>query len=85
MASDTYSLGITGLRADATPYVPETLTIGDSAIIGNQVSDPGRFGAMGYTMMTGAQFLCKRNDGSQGWYTYDAERSTPSVPVLKAV
>lgn len=84
MASDTYSLGITGLRAD-TQYTPETLTIGDSAVIGVQTSDPGRFGAMGYTMQKGGQFLCKRNDGSQGWYTYDAERSTPSVPVLKAV
>lgn len=84
MASDTYSLGITGLRADATPYVPETLVIGDSACNGNQVG-AGLFGSMGYTMKNGAQFLCKRADGSQGWYTYDAERSTPSVPVLKAV
>ena len=82
--AETYSLAVTGLRADSQ-FTPKPLTLPDSACIGRQTVDVGRFGAASVTMQTGAQTLCKLNDGSFGWYTIDAERSTPSNIVLKAV
>ena len=82
--TETYSLAATGLRADYK-YAAKPVTAPDSAAIGLSGSDGGRFGVAAYTMLTGAQVLCKNADGSQSWYTYDAERSTPSNIVLKAV
>lgn len=83
---ETYSLGTTGLRAD-TQFTTENIKMPDSACQGNSASSAGnnRFGALAITMQNGAQMLCKNPDGSQAWYTLDAERSTPSVPILKAV
>lgn len=79
--AETYSLGVTGIRAD-TPFVAETLTMPDSACQGATANS---LGGLQYEMMTNGQMLCKRADGSFGWYTLDAERSTPTAPVLKAV
>lgn len=79
--TETYSLGITGLRAD-TQYTAETLTLPDSGATGSQNNNPN---GLQQTMMLNSQMLCKRADGSLAWYTLDAERSSPSVPVLKAV
>ena len=45
----------------------------------------GVAGGQAVAMQTGDQMLVKRPDGSQGWYTLDAERSTVAVPVLIAV
>ncbi len=81
---ETYSLAATGLRADYK-FAAKPVTAPDSAASGLQSSDGGRFGAAAYTMKNGAQMLCKNADGSQSWYTYDAERSTPQNIVLKAV
>ena len=36
-------------------------------------------------MAQGTQILCKNPDGSQSWYTIDAERSSATDVVLKAV
>ena len=83
MATDTYSLGQTGVRADA-PTGTKTVTLGDSAAQGINVSINQWGGPQG-TMLSGAQVLCKNADGSQSWYTFDAERSTPGNLVLKAV
>ena len=71
----TYSLGATGRRADS-PFVVNNIDIGDTAgVIGSQQN----------TMRTGAQVLCQNPDGSQSYYVIDAERSTPTAVVLKAV
>ena len=72
----TYSIGTTGARADALPFQPENLVIEDAA---------ARPGSMANYMQTGAQFLAKGPDGAQRLYTYDAERSTPDIPILKLV
>lgn len=45
----------------------------------------GVAGGQAVAMQIGDQMLVKRPDGSQGWYTLDAERSTPANPVLVAV
>lgn len=72
---ETYSLGATGTRADR-PLAANTVKVGDSA---------GRAGSRAYAMQTGTQILCKNPDGSQSYYTIDAERSLPGAVVLKAV
>lgn len=71
----TYSLAITGKPAD-NPYLTETQTLPDTG---------ARDGSMLLAMQNGTQMLCKGQDGSLAWYTLDAERSTPTVPVLKKV
>ena len=73
--AETYSIGATGLPADS-PFALSTLKIGDTA---------GLLGGQQLCMAQNTQVLCKKRDGSQAWYTIDAERSTPSAVVLKAV
>ncbi len=73
----TYSLGVTGL-------VPGQLTnklykIPDASLHGDSCATPG---GMQGTMRTGDLMLVKGPDGAQHWYRYDAERSTPTNPVL---
>jgi len=72
---ETYSLGATGRRADS-PFVVNNIKIGDSA---------GRAGSQQLAMSDNSQILCRNPDGSQSWYTIDAERSLPGAVVLKAV
>ena len=72
----TYSLAVTGLPADSTNNVVESLTLSDAQ---------ATTGGMQNAMAQGTAFLCKNPDGSQSYYRLDAERSTPSVPVLIAV
>lgn len=75
--TETYSLAATGHRADELGFVVDNVKIGDSA---------GLAGSQQSAMATGAQILCKNPDGSQSWFTIDAERSVPGVSiVLKAV
>ena len=81
--TETYSLAATGLRADS-PWAAKPITAPDSAAEGINAAI-GQWGGPQYAMQTGAQILCKNADGSQSWYTYDAERSTPGNLVLKAV
>ena len=81
--TETYSLAATGLRADykfaAKPVIaPDSAGGGINAAI-------AQWGGPQTTMKNGAQIFCKNADGSQSWYTYDAERSTPGNLVLKAV
>ena len=74
--TETYSLAIKGQRADALPSPVQNVVIGDSgAQIGSQKN----------AMQLGTQILCKNPDGSQSWYTLDAERSTAANPVLRPV
>lgn len=66
----TYSLGVTGVRADNPPQI-KNLTVSDpQAVLGGQAN----------AMMRGTHFLCKRPDGSERYYMIDAERSVPGQP-----
>lgn len=73
--ADTYSLGATGILAGSV-FAVATEKVGDSA---------GLLGSQQNAMRNGTQVLCKNPDGSQTYYTIDAERSTPSSIVLKPV
>lgn len=71
----TYSIGTTGASANSVPQV-ETLKLSDPQAV------PG---GMALAMQLGTPFLCKRPDGSEAYYKFDAERSTPDVPILLKV
>lgn len=71
----TYSLSVTGARA-AQIYQVKNDTVDDSVAL------PG---SMANAMQLGTPFLVKGPDGGERYYTYDAERSTPTVPILKRV
>lgn len=73
--AETYSLAATGQRADSL-FALKTVQIGDTA---------GLLGSQQSAMQNCTPILCKNPDGSQSWYTLDAERSTPSNVVLKPV
>lgn len=72
----TYSLAVTGASAESCNLVA-TLKVDDlEATEGGQM----------LASQLNTQMLCKNPDGSQSWYTYDAERSIPGVSrVLKPV
>ena len=72
----TYSLKATGKPADETPFEVKTVQIGDTA---------GLVGSQQLAMKNNTRVLCQNPDGSQSYYTLDAERSTPANIVLKAV
>ena len=68
----TYSQSITGVSANSL-FAATTLTLADAnAATGAQLN----------SMQNGTVFLCKGPDGGQQLYRLDAERSTPSKPVL---
>ncbi len=71
----TYSLGLTGIRADSQ-FGVATVDVGDAALAGSSHN---------YVMSQNTQVLCKNPDGSQSWYTLDAERTTANAIVLKPV
>lgn len=72
----TYSLAVTGACADSRNLVTNVMVDDLEATAGGQ--------ALASQLNT--QMLCKNPDGSQSWYTYDAERSIPGVSrVLKPV
>ena len=73
--TETYSVAQKGQRADSAPAV-QNVTLPDSS---------ARAGGQSSALRQGTQMLCKNPDGSQSWYTLDAERSTPGNVVLKAV
>lgn len=73
----TYSLAVKGAPASSLPNAVQNLTTDDSVS-----QTPGD---VANAMSLNTQFLCKKPDGSSAYYTYDAERSTPGNPVLKAV
>ena len=77
----TYSLSATGYVTGPV-LGQKSYDIPDLSSSGVQTGvDDGRKQAM----RIGDQMLVKRPDGSQGWYTLDAERSTVANPVLVAV
>jgi hypothetical protein len=82
--AQTYSQSVTGINAGARYNTAKTIQVGDVDIAGDVV---GSFGpSQQSSMARGAQILCKNPDGSQSYYTIDAERSIPGVSlVLRAV
>lgn len=70
---ETYSLAATGARAGAS-FAVANIKVGDSE---------GLAGSQALAMSLGSPVLCKNADGSQSWYTLDAERSIGSSLVLK--
>lgn len=81
----TYSLAQTGLQSGyVTPT--EILTASDDVVpvVGTTLV-VGTAGGMYNAMQQNTPFLAKRPDGSTIWVTYDAERSTPTVPIFKPV
>ena len=52
------------------------IDVGDAALAGSSHN---------YVMSQNTQVLCKNPDGSQSWYTLDAERTTANAIVLKPV
>jgi len=73
--TETYSQAVSGARTGA-PFVVNNYKVGDTA---------GTIGGQQAAMATGNQILCKNPDGSQTWYTIDAERTTAAQVVLKPV
>ena len=71
----TYSVGTKGVGAH-NYALPQTLTLSDpQAITGGQQ----------LAAQQGAQFLCKRPDGSERYFRIDAERSIPGQPPVLIV
>ena len=81
----TYSLAATGVVVGgmntATKKIYDIPDLSRSGIQSGAVGGGGQANAM----RIGDQMLVNRPDGSQGWYTLDAERSTVANPVLVAV
>lgn len=67
----TYSLAVTGTRADSSPYAVNNVVLADT--VSQSVGDQQN------AMQLNTPFLCKNPDGSFSWYVLDAERSIPGV------
>ena len=78
--AQTYSQSITGINANARYSTPKTIQVGDSDIASDALTTHGR--SWQGPMSRGDQILCKHPDGSQSWYTIDAERSIPGVSLV---
>lgn len=75
--TETYSLNIDGFPAEqANTLAKPNYTLPDSG---------ARPGSQLLAMQQGKQLLVQNPDGSQSWYTLDAERSTAANPVLRRV
>ncbi len=79
--AQTYSQSLTGINAGARYNTPLAVRIGDLDAAGNVVGAGGAGSQQG-SMARGNQILCKNPDGSQSWYTIDAERTIPGVSVV---
>lgn len=71
----TYSLAVLG--AGANPYG------GAQSKVNTLPDDSALAGGQAQAMRNGTALLCKGPDGGLRWYQLDAERSTPTIPVLK--
>lgn len=80
--AQTYSQSLTGINA-GTRYTAKAVQVGDADAAGNALnSNASRAAAEQGSMARGNQILCKNADGSQSWYTIDAERSIPGVSLV---
>ena len=78
----TYSLTATGyvtgpVLGNKDYDIPDLSASGIQVGVQNKGS-----GGQQLAMQRGDQMLVKNPDGSQSWYTFDAERSTATNPVL---
>jgi hypothetical protein len=80
----TYSLKATGVVSGNSLLTKQIYDIPDLSSSGIQTGVASG-GGQANAMQIGDQMLVKRPDGSQGWYTLDAERSTVANPILLAV
>jgi hypothetical protein len=76
----TFSQSITGINAGARYNAPATIRVGVSDIAGDCIgiiaaSQAGEMASNDY-------ILCKKPDGSQGYFRIDAERSIPGVSLV---
>jgi hypothetical protein len=78
--AQTYSQSVTGINAGSR-YTAKAVQVGDVSIIAGDVIGPAAASQAG-AMSQGVQVLCKNADGSQSWYTIDAERSIPGVSLV---
>ena len=77
--AETYSIGTQGYLADNTiASAKPNLYLPDSACARDGMTRQ-------QVMALGKQILCQQPDGSQAWFTLDAERSTDANPVLRRV
>lgn len=85
MANPTYSLATNAIRSGYAT-ANKAVVVPDSAIpaAGTTIST-ATIDGMRQAMSANTPLLCKGPDGALGWFTLDAERSTPTVPILKAV
>ncbi len=81
--AQTFSQSLTGINA-GTRYTPKTIQVGDADAASNVVAvgNANFTGAQQGSMLRGNQILCKNPDGSQSYYTIDAERSIPGVSLV---
>lgn len=81
----TYSIAQLGCPADQVQQ-KQTLTLPDSMTPnGTDAITMATPGGMVHAMRRNFVMLCKGPDGALKNYTLDAERSTPTAPVLRAV
>ena len=77
--AQTFSQSLTGINA-GTRYTAKTITVGDKDL-GGDVLNSGA-GSQQNAMQDNDYILCKNPDGSQSYYTIDAERSIPGVSLI---
>ena len=80
--AQTFSQSLTGINAGARYSAPKTVQVGDLDAAGNALNALAAIGAQQGLVMRGNQVLCKNPDGSQSYYTMDAERSIPGVSLV---
>ena len=80
--AQTFSQSITGINAGARYNTAKIVQVGDLDAAGNALNALGATGAQQGSMARGNQILCKNPDGSQTYYTIDAERSIPGVSLV---
>lgn len=73
--AETHSLAVTAVHS-TKQGAPLSIGVPDSA---------GRAGHLNYWASRGQQILCLNPDGSQSYYTFDAERSTTNNLVMRKV
>ena len=82
----TFSLAQIAIASDCLPAPVADYKIADNVVpSGSLTLTTATLGGMQAAMSSNMQILAKGPDGALGYYTLDAERSTPTVPVLKPV
>ena len=82
----TFSVAQKGIRADALPSPVSDYTLPDAMVpTAGMTISTATLGGMQGAMQSNIPLLCQGPDGALRLYTLDAERSTPTTPVLKAM